>query len=512
MSGIGVEKDNDISAADGVTTVFTYTFFAYEAGHVKVYSVLDDVLTPITTGITITPNSNFIGGTVTFSVAPASSVGDILRRREVPYTQTTEFTDLIRYKETAIEKAFNTVVMQVQQIRAKVERAMKYTEAAGVTDTTIETPVDGKALIFDGTGGRLIPGPDAADIAGAQGYAAEAMSSKNAAESARDAAISAAAGIKWRPSVKATTTAALPSCSYSNGSGGVGATLTATANGALAAQDGVTLIAGDRLLVKDQAAQLQNGVYTVAQVGTGGTPFILTRATDADTWLELVAQAVIIEEGTTLADQAYICTVNQGGTLGTTSVTWATFNPPLADGSVSYAKCDAGVKASLDKADTSVQTANGQILQVLSTTKTDTFSHSTSAFTDVTGLSQAITPGDNTNKVLVMATVSVGADTSVDNACFIKLLRDGTEIGSGASDGANRVECMASATPFNTNAIQTVTLSFLDSPASASSVTYKVQIAASNSGDVYVNRSHNDTNATSIARCSSTITVMEVRA
>lgn len=65
----------------------------------------------------------------------------------------------------------------------------------------------------------------------------------------------------WKESVRAATTAALPAVTYANGTGGVGATLTADANGALPAQDGVTLVVNDRLLVKDQAAQLQNGIY-----------------------------------------------------------------------------------------------------------------------------------------------------------------------------------------------------------------------------------------------------------
>lgn len=156
MSGVGVTNDYDISAADGVTTVFTYTFFAYDTSQVKVYSVLDDVETEITTGITITPNTSFIGGTVTFSTAPAAAVGDILRRRDVPYTQTTEFTDLTRYKETAIEKAFNTLVMQIQQVYSKISRSIKYTEASGLSGGgVIEAPTDGSLLAFDGTSGKI---------------------------------------------------------------------------------------------------------------------------------------------------------------------------------------------------------------------------------------------------------------------------------------------------------------------------------------------------------------------
>src|SRR5579872_4496438 len=91
-------------------------------------------------------------------------------------------------------------------------------------------------------------------------------------------------GLNAKASARASTTGALPACTYANGSsGGVGATLTATANGALAAQDGVTLNANDRLLVQNQATAAQNGIYTVTQVGDSTHPFILTRATDCDT-------------------------------------------------------------------------------------------------------------------------------------------------------------------------------------------------------------------------------------
>lgn len=320
MSGIGVTNDFDLSAADGVTTVFTYTFFAYDASQVKVYSVLNDVETPITSGITITPNSNFVGGTVTFTTAPLVAVGDILRRREVPYTQTTEFTDIIRYKETGIEKAFNTIVMQVQQLASKVSRSMRYSEAAGTTETAIEAPVDGKALIFDGTTGRLIAGPDAADIANAQGYATSALSSKNAAAVSETnannwaiAAQNAATGINWTKA-RAASTANVNIASP-------GATL-----------DGVTLAVNDRVLLKNQTTASQNGIY----IWTGAA-VAMARATDMDTWPEVVSKVVQIEEGTANADLPYMATVNTGGTIGSTSITFVLFQAPLQDGAVSTA-------------------------------------------------------------------------------------------------------------------------------------------------------------------------------
>jgi hypothetical protein len=62
---------------------------------------------------------------------------------------------------------------------------------------------------------------------------------------------------------------------------GIGATFTATANGAISL-DSVSPTSGQRVLLKNQTDQKQNGVYTVTTVGTGGTPFVLTRATDSD--------------------------------------------------------------------------------------------------------------------------------------------------------------------------------------------------------------------------------------
>lgn len=125
-------------------------------------------------------------------------------------------------------------------------------------------------------------------------------------------------------SVQAGTTAVLAgSPTYDNGSSGVGATLTRGSNGALAAQDGITLVAGDRLLVKDQASGLQNGVYVVTTVGSGSAPYVLTRATDFNqssniTWGTLVP----IDAGTTLAGTIWMLSGTGTITVGTTALTF----------------------------------------------------------------------------------------------------------------------------------------------------------------------------------------------
>ncbi|MCP4798985.1 MAG: hypothetical protein GY893_03465, partial [bacterium] len=109
--------------------------------------------------------------------------------------------------------------------------------------------------------------------------------------SAQDAATKAyvdatSSGLDVKASAKFATAAALSAVTYANGSSGVGATLTANANGALSV-DGASPAADDRILVKDQAAPLQNGIYTVTATGSGSAVFVLTRATDFDTTVKV---------------------------------------------------------------------------------------------------------------------------------------------------------------------------------------------------------------------------------
>lgn len=83
--------------------------------------------------------------------------------------------------------------------------------------------------------------------------------------------------------------------------------------------DGVSLIAGDRCLVKDQTAPAENGIYVVASGAW-------TRAVDADAWAELPGAFVFVEQGTVNADCGFVCTANAGGTLESTAVTFAQFS------------------------------------------------------------------------------------------------------------------------------------------------------------------------------------------
>jgi hypothetical protein len=128
----------------------------------------------------------------------------------------------------------------------------------------------------------------------------------NATDAANKAYVdSAAAGIEWKQSVRVATTAdAQISTAYANGS----------------VVDGVTLVTGDRILIKNQTTGSQNGIYVVA---SGGTP---NRATDADTGAELAAAtAVFVEEGTLNADSGWVLTNNGTITVGTTALVFTQF-------------------------------------------------------------------------------------------------------------------------------------------------------------------------------------------
>jgi len=83
--------------------------------------------------------------------------------------------------------------------------------------------------------------------------------------------------------------------------------------------DGVALSVGDRVLVKDQTTQSQNGIYVVASGAWA-------RSADANAYEELISAYVFVESGTTNADNGYLCTVEPGGTLGTTPITWVQFS------------------------------------------------------------------------------------------------------------------------------------------------------------------------------------------
>jgi hypothetical protein len=150
----------------------------------------------------------------------------------------------------------------------------------------------------------------------------------------------------------------------------------------------------------------------------------------------------------------------------------------------------------------------GTVLQVVSTTKTDTFTTaSTNTYVDVTGLSVTITPTSSTSKILILASVHQAASGEPTG---FQIVRDSTAIGIGTASGSRFVASAAGAAG-DSNRVTSLNVNYLDSPSTTSSVTYKIQVRGYNNG-VSVNRTPNDTDANVSARPVSTITVMEIAA
>ena len=155
----------------------------------------------------------------------------------------------------------------------------------------------------------------------------------------------------------------------------------------------------------------------------------------------------------------------------------------------------------IDVAAGSQLTQPGMILQVVSTTKTDEFSTTSTSYVDVTGVSASITPRSTSSKILVSLTVGAIDTASTSLNLLGRVLRDSTAIGVGSSGDAAGFALSTAAG----NRPQTAVWSFADSPASTSTLTYKFQTRLLTSGTMYVNRPASDS-----SRAVTTITLMEV--
>ena len=135
-----------------------------------------------------------------------------------------------------------------------------------------------------------------------------------------------AQGLDTKPSCKLATTGNL-TATYSNGSLGVGATLTNSGTQATLTIDSTAANLDDRILVKDQTTRTQNGIYVVTNVGGASSNWVLTRATPEDQPAELSGGAfVFVEEGVLNANNGYTFTHTGQPTFGTTNLDVSQFS------------------------------------------------------------------------------------------------------------------------------------------------------------------------------------------
>jgi hypothetical protein len=173
--------------------------------------------------------------------------------------------------------------------------------------------------------------------------------------------------INYHEAVVAATTANL-SATYSNGSSGVGATLTNSGAQAAFSVDGVSPALNARVLVKNQTTQTQNGIYTLTTIGDGSTNWVLTRATDADnnpTGEMKNGDELYCSGGTVNATKSFInSTTVDPIVIGTTNITFSEYYAglPAQTGNSGKFLTTNGTSPSWGEVDT---TANADIIMTV---------------------------------------------------------------------------------------------------------------------------------------------------
>jgi len=174
---------------------------------------------------------------------------------------------------------------------------------------------------------------------------------------------------------------------------------------------------------------------------------------------------------------------------------------------------DTSASAALKKMTVANLVANaggGKIGQVVQTVKTNTASHNSQSFTDVSGMSVAITPSASNSKIMILVDARMGLTTNYSAAG--RIVRGSTAIYIGDSAG-NRTQGFTGPNSDENRDIHNFVATFLDSPNTTSETTYKLQtLTQGSAATIDINRTINDTNNNYDGRFASSITVMEVLA
>jgi len=269
--------------------------------------------------ITINGSSVSLGASVTVTATASSAL-----------TIGTGLTGTSYNGSAAVTIAIDSTVATLTGTQTLTNKTI---DSATINTPTIATPaITGGTINNTAIGGTTPAAGAFTSVAMTTGSITTAPTSGNDIVN-KDYADAIASGINFHAACRYATTTALPANIYNNGSSGVGATLTAVVNGALSV-DGVAVAATQRILVKNEVAQANNGVYTVTQAGSGILPYILTRASDFDTAGTGVDQIdagdfFLITAGSTLANTSWVQQTPLPITVGTTALVFLQFGAPL---------------------------------------------------------------------------------------------------------------------------------------------------------------------------------------
>jgi hypothetical protein len=152
----------------------------------------------------------------------------------------------------------------------------------------------------------------------------------------------------------------------------------------------------------------------------------------------------------------------------------------------------------------------GSVIQTVTAVKTDTSTNSTTTYADISGLSVTITPISTSSKILVTLNLCGSND---GGSMAVQLVRDSTPIALGTAASGSQLNVTESNYYNNgdANSMRSSGIVYMDSPATTSAVTYKVQFRSGTSGNSYVNRPTGTDNASYNMRTISTITAQEIK-
>ena len=201
------------------------------------------------------------------------------------------------------------------------------TDLAGLTSLIVDNiTVDGNDISTTNTNGDLTISPNGTGtITVPSNYEERAGFTDNSLTN-KKYVDTVAQGLDIKDAVRVGTTANL-AATYSNGSSGVGATLTNSGTQAALVIDGITMVVNDRVMVKDQTTTLQNGLYKVTNIGSGSTNWVLTRTPDGDESTEVNGGSFFfVQEGTVNGDNGYVTTNDGNPTIGADAITFEQFS------------------------------------------------------------------------------------------------------------------------------------------------------------------------------------------
>lgn len=192
--------------------------------------------------------------------------------------------------------------------------------------------------------------------------------------------------------VTVATTTALPTNTYTNGTSGIGATLTASANGALTI-DGYNVSVGDRVLVKNESTSANDGVYVVTNAGGSSAAYVLTRALDQNAASEFTNVILQVIQGTTNANTAWYCSTTSTITLGASALSWSQWGAGGGGGSGSVTSVGLSLPTIFSVSGSPV-TTSGTLTATLATESANTIFSGPSSGSAATPTFRTLAPSD----------------------------------------------------------------------------------------------------------------------